>query len=93
MLKPKIVFFGDNVSAAVKNHIYDRLSECDSLLIIGSSLHVYSSYRFALAANEQKIPMAILNIGPTRADKFADLIISAAAGKILPSFNRFNRFS
>ena len=45
---------------------------------------VYSGYRFAAAAREQCKPIAILNIGPTRADKLADVKIDAKCGDVLP---------
>ena len=45
---------------------------------------VYSGYRFAAAAKEQCKPIAILNIGPTRADKLADVKIDAKCGDVLP---------
>lgn len=46
---------------------------------------VYSGYRFLLAAKERKIPIAILNIGPTRADHLAELKVSARCGEVLSS--------
>jgi len=48
-------------------------------------LQVYSGYRFAMAARDQGKPMAIVNIGPTRADHLADLKINAKCGDILPN--------
>ena len=64
--------------------IQERLQESDSVLIIGSSVEVYSSYRFADAAWRQSKPIAILNIGATRADKIASVKLSAIAGDVLP---------
>jgi len=84
ILKPKIVFFGDNVDRDVKTLCYDKLLESDALLVIGSSLQVYSSFRFIITATEQKKPIAILNIGETRGDRFSTLKITAQAGRILP---------
>lgn len=84
ILKPQVIFFGDSVPKETVSFVYDRLSESDSLLIVGSSVQVYSSYRFVHAAWEQKKPLAILNIGPTRADKISSLQISAIAGDVLP---------
>lgn len=84
VLKPEIVFFGDTVPKETVSFIHERLLESDSVLIIGSSVEVYSSYRFAHAAWQQNKPIAILNIGPTRADKFASIKMSAIAGDVLP---------
>ena len=52
--------------------------------VIGSSLYVYSSFRFINQAKEEGKPIAIINIGATRADKLVDLKIEAKAGDILP---------
>eukprot|EP00795_Rhopilema_esculentum_P015220 gene15220-6424_t len=87
ILKPKIVFFGDNVPPEVKNFVNKKLDESDALLIIGSSTETYSSYRLALAAKQKEMPIAILNIGKTRSDHLADLKISAISGEVLPLLN------
>ena len=84
ILKPQVVFFGDTVPKELVNCIHERLLESDSLLIVGSSVEVYSSYRFVHAAWQQNKPVAILNIGPTRADKLASVKLSAIAGDVLP---------
>jgi NAD-dependent SIR2 family protein deacetylase len=45
----------------------------DGLLVVGSSLMVWSAFRFVKAANEAGTRVAIVNVGPTRADDMADL--------------------
>lgn len=47
-------------------------------------MQVYSGYRFALAAQEKRLPIAILNIGPTRVDHFASLKLNSRCGELLP---------
>ena len=84
ILKPKVVFFGDNVASDVKDFIFNKLDHSDKMLVVGSSLQVYSSFRFILGARDRNIPIAILNIGETRGDKFADLKVNARAGSVLP---------
>ncbi|XP_015779547.1 PREDICTED: NAD-dependent protein lipoamidase sirtuin-4, mitochondrial-like [Acropora digitifera] len=85
ILKPDVIFFGDSVPKGTVSFIHERLFESDSLLIIGSSVQVYSSYRFVHAAWEQNKPIAILNIGPTRADKLLPTLkLSVIAGDVLP---------
>ena len=84
ILKPKVVFFGDNVLASVKDFIFSKLDESDKMLVVGSSLQVYSSFRFILGAKDRNIPIAILNIGETRGDKYADFKMNAQAGIVLP---------
>ncbi|KAK7480065.1 hypothetical protein BaRGS_00028702 [Batillaria attramentaria] len=83
ILKPEIVFFGDNVPRPTVAFVLERLAESDAVLVAGSSLEVYSGYRFVNKAHEQGKPIAIINIGNTRADKFADLKISARCGHVL----------
>ncbi|XP_060585695.1 NAD-dependent protein lipoamidase sirtuin-4, mitochondrial-like [Ruditapes philippinarum] len=83
-LKPEITFFGDNVLKPIVEFVHDKVKESDSLLFVGTSLQVYSGYRFAAAAKDQGKPIAILNIGPTRADKLAHLQIHGKCGDILP---------
>ncbi|XP_075928780.1 NAD-dependent protein lipoamidase sirtuin-4, mitochondrial isoform X3 [Petromyzon marinus] len=83
-LKPEVTFFGDNVDRRTVDDVYQRLWESDTVLVAGSSLQVYSGYRFIRAAYEEKIPIAILNIGPTRADALAQLKVSSRCGDILP---------
>lgn len=83
-MKPQVVFFGDSVPKEMVSFIHERLLESDSVLIVGSSVEVYSSYRFAHAAWQQNKPIAILNIGATRADKLASIKMSAIVGDVLP---------
>ncbi len=63
--------------------VYSQLESSDSLLVLGSSLHVYSGYRFILKANELGKAIAIVNIGPTRGDKFAQLKLNGKCSDIL----------
>ncbi|XP_007662401.1 NAD-dependent protein lipoamidase sirtuin-4, mitochondrial [Ornithorhynchus anatinus] len=83
-LKPDVVFFGDTVERHKVDLVHERVREADAVLVVGSSLQVYSGYRFILAAHEKKLPIAILNIGPTRSDKLATLKLSSRCGELLP---------
>ncbi|KAL8589467.1 hypothetical protein ACOMHN_061678 [Nucella lapillus] len=83
ILKPEIVFFGDNVPRKVVDIAVDNLSRCDAMLVLGSSLQVYSGFRFINKAKESHIPIALVNIGETRADSLAPLKISARCGPVL----------
>lgn len=55
----------------------------EAVLVVGSSLAVYSAYRLARAAKHAGAHLALLNVGPTRADEFADLKVEALAGEAL----------
>ncbi|KAM6165092.1 NAD-dependent protein lipoamidase sirtuin-4, mitochondrial [Erethizon dorsatum] len=83
-LKPDVVFFGDAVDPAKVDFVHNRVKEADALLVVGSSLQVYSGYRFILTARDKKIPIAILNIGPTRSDDLACLKLNSRCGELLP---------
>jgi NAD-dependent SIR2 family protein deacetylase len=83
-LKPDVVFFGGSVSARTLASAWALFGEAEALLVVGSSLTVYSGFRFVRRAQERAMPIAIVNVGPTRADEAAAAKISAAAGLILP---------
>ena len=68
VLKPKVVFFGESVPRSRVDDAFAALHEADALLVVGSSLMVYSGYRFVRAARERGRPVALVNLGRTRAD-------------------------
>jgi NAD-dependent SIR2 family protein deacetylase len=72
-LKPNVVFYGGTVDTTIVQSIYSALDNIDGLLVIGSSLMVFSSFRFCRRANEMNIPIAAINRGITRADEFLSL--------------------
>ncbi|MCA1411994.1 NAD-dependent protein deacetylase [Bradyrhizobium sp. NBAIM20] len=73
ILKPDVVFFGENVPREVVATAQDHLAEADAMLIVGSSLMVYSGFRFVQAAARRNIPIAAVNLGRTRADDLLTL--------------------
>ncbi|XP_014245062.1 NAD-dependent protein deacylase Sirt4-like [Cimex lectularius] len=84
LLKPDIVFFGENIPKERLSEVSKLIHKCDSLLVLGSTLTVNSSYRIVHACHEMKKPIAIVNIGPTRGDNFALIKIDTRCGAILP---------
>ena len=78
MLKPDVVFFGENVPRDVVATAYDHLAQADAMLIAGSSLMVYSGFRFVRAAAERGIPIAAVNLGRTRGDDLLTLKVEQA---------------
>jgi len=84
VLKPDVVFFGDNVPLPRVEAAFAAVEQAQALVVIGSSLAIWSGYRFALRASERKLPVAILNLGETRADHLAALCVDAPAGTALP---------
>lgn len=83
LLKPDVVFFGENVPRERYLRAHEALRDADAMLVVGSSLMVYSGYRFARMAAEAGLPLAILNRGRTRADDLAGLRLEADVGTTL----------
>eukprot|EP00099_Drosophila_melanogaster_P016501 NP_572241.2 sirtuin 4, isoform C [Drosophila melanogaster] len=88
-LKPEIVFFGDSVPRPRVDQIAGMVYNSDGLLVLGSSLLVFSGYRVVLQTKDLKLPVGIVNIGETRADHLADIKISAKCGDVIPKLFDF----
>ncbi len=84
VLKPGVVFFGESVPRRRVERAYEALESADAVLVAGSSLMVYSGYRFVRRAVELGRPVVALSLGRTRADGEVSLKISARCGEILP---------
>lgn len=84
VVKPDVVFFGENVPAERVQDAWSLFEEADVLLVAGSSLTVYSGRRFIYRAEKEGIPIAIINIGPTRADDLATAKVEGRLGSVLP---------
>lgn len=82
-LKPDVVFFGENVPRERVDEAMKAVHSSAGLLVAGSSLAVWSGYRFVRRAHEQNLPIAIVNWGETRADDLATLRIHARCGDVL----------
>jgi NAD-dependent SIR2 family protein deacetylase len=82
-LKPDVVFFGENVPPARYQAAREALSRADALLVAGSSLMVYSGFRFVAQAHDAGLSIAIVNRGRTRADDLAEVKIEGDVGEIL----------
>jgi NAD-dependent SIR2 family protein deacetylase len=76
VLKPDVVFFGEQVPPDRVRSSMAQLMQADAMLVIGSSLMVYSGYRFAQAAALAGKPIAAVNLGRTRADALLDLKVA-----------------
>jgi NAD-dependent SIR2 family protein deacetylase len=84
-LKPDVVFFGGSVPEATLEAAWQLYAEAEVLLVVGSSLTVYSGWRFVRRAHEQSLPVALVNIGPTRADEVVAAKVAAPAAEVLPA--------
>lgn len=83
VLKPDVVFFGENVPRERVAAARAALGACDAMLVVGSSLMVYSGFRFVQAAADAGLPIAALNIGRTRADALYALKVEQPVGATL----------
>jgi NAD-dependent SIR2 family protein deacetylase len=68
LLKPDVVFFGESVPAERVQRAMLAVERSDAMLVVGSSLMVYSGYRFVRAMASAGKPIAAINLGRTRAD-------------------------
>lgn len=87
-LMPDVVFFGGTVPRTTLDAAWGVFDRAEVLLVIGSSLTVFSGYRFVRRAAERGVPVGILNRGPTRGDDYARVRVDAQAGVALPALAR-----
>jgi NAD-dependent SIR2 family protein deacetylase len=83
VMMPDVVFFGGSVPRPTLDAAWATFDRAEVLLVVGSSLTVFSGYRFVRRAAERGVPVAILNHGPTRGDDLAQLRLDAPAGAAL----------
>jgi NAD-dependent SIR2 family protein deacetylase len=83
MLKPDIVYFGESVPKGVVQQSFSRVEDAEALLVAGSSLTVFSGYRFVRHAAALGIPVAIVNRGPTRGDDLATVKVDGGCSELL----------
>jgi NAD-dependent SIR2 family protein deacetylase len=88
ILKPDVVFFGETVPRERVTRAFDVVAQADALLVVGSSLMVYSGFRFAEAAAAAGKPIAAVNLGRTRADHLFALKINEPCGEVLSAVER-----
>jgi NAD-dependent SIR2 family protein deacetylase len=83
MLKPDIVYFGENVPKDIVAQAYSLADRAEALLVAGSSLTVFSGYRFVRHAAALGIPIAIVNRGRTRGDDLATVKVDGGCSELL----------
>jgi NAD-dependent SIR2 family protein deacetylase len=83
MLKPDIVYFGENVPKETVDQAYSLVDRAEALLVAGSSLTVFSGYRFVRHATALGIPVAIVNRGHTRGDDLATVKVDGGCSELL----------
>lgn len=83
MLKPDVVFFGEQVPMDRVEAAFALVETAAALLVLGSSLTVLSGRRFVIRAAKLGVPIAIVNQGPTKSDELAGVLVDAPLGKTL----------
>ncbi len=83
ILKPDVVFFGESVPRERVDAAVEALHRADAMLVVGSSLMVYSGFRFARMAAKAEKPIAAINLGRTRADDLLTLKVERECGETL----------
>lgn len=83
ILKPDVVYFGEPVPRMRVEQGMAAVQQCDAVLVVGSSLMVFSGYRFVRAAAELNRPIAAINMGHTRADALLSLKVEQPCDKAL----------
>jgi NAD-dependent SIR2 family protein deacetylase len=83
LLKPSVVFFGESVPRERVEDALESVRNADAMLVAGSSLMVWSGYRFVRLAHERGLPVAIVNLGITRAEDFATVRVHGRCGDVL----------
>ncbi len=85
VLKPDVVFFGESVPKPRVAAAAEIVRQSDVLLVVGSSLTVYSGYRFVRQAETEGTPVAIVTLGETRGHRHAAVALDARLGDALPA--------
>ncbi len=83
ILKPDIVYFGESVPKDIVAQAYSLVDQAEALLVAGSSLTVFSGYRFVRHAGALGIPIAIVNRGSTRGDDLATVQVDGGCSELL----------
>ncbi len=88
IIKPDVVFFGENVPRQRVSDAMAQLQHAAGVLVAGSSLMVYSGFRFCRRAEELHLPIASLTLGVTRADSFLTLNVQGECTTVLTELDR-----
>ncbi|WLI08754.1 NAD-dependent protein deacetylase [Pseudomonas sp. FP597] len=83
-LKPDVVFFGENVAQPTAAKAMAAVEHAEGLLVVGSSLMAYSTFRLCKAMVEQGKPVIAINLGKTRGDELLQVKIEASCEALLP---------
>ncbi len=83
VLKPEVIFFGEFVPSGVFDQAASLIGRSDALVVAGSSLVVNTGMRLVNLAHKKRIPIVVINRGPTKADRLATVRIDAGTSETL----------
>jgi NAD-dependent SIR2 family protein deacetylase len=89
-LKPDVIFFGENVPPERVQRCQRLVEEAEALVVLGSSLQVFSGRRFVKQAHQRGIPIVIVNRGETRADGLATVKLNEGCAEVLATYTAFD---
>lgn len=84
VLMPNVVFFGGIVPRPRVEKAYSTLAESDCILVIGSSLKVFSGFRFPRWASQNNLPMYAVNQGEMRGQELFDIVVVESCEEMMP---------
>lgn len=84
ILKPAVVFFGEGVPRPRVDRAFAMVDEAEAMVVVGTSLAVYSGLRFVRRAHDRDVPVVLVNLGESRGHQYCDCLIEAPAGRVLP---------
>ncbi len=85
VLMPNVVFFGGTVPRPIVDAAFDRVEHAEVLLVLGTSLTVFSGFRFVRRARELGLGIGLVNLGETRGDALATVRVEGPLGDVLPA--------
>ena len=83
-LRPDVVWFGEQLDKTIVRELYEMLTRCDLILVVGTSGSVYPAAGFAVEVRRRGGDVIEINIEMPRRDYLRDLLIQGKAGEILP---------
>lgn len=83
IIKPDVVFFGENVRKSIREQAEHWVDDCDALFLVGTTVATYSAYRLVRDVKDAGKPIVLLNRGPTRVDPLVDIRIGLDSASVL----------
>ncbi|CAB3374236.1 Hypothetical predicted protein [Cloeon dipterum] len=83
ILKPNVVFYGENLPKGRKEQVKREIEKSDAILVLGTTLHTRSGRDHIEHAHKQRMPIALVNIGPSFGDNLAQFKINARCGEVM----------